>query len=60
MIDRSVYDYKPAPRLNPEARLDGAWVVVSRGTGRMVTRFKTDGRDRCEAWITRRMKRRSR
>ena len=50
------YTMSPAPRSNPEGRLDGAWVVKYHlanvlPEGRVVIRFQTDGRDMAEAWL---------
>jgi hypothetical protein len=52
-----VYRMGPAPRANPENRLDGAWIIrrvcvwdsIARSK-RIVARFSTDGRDACERW----------
>jgi hypothetical protein len=52
--ETQAYRMVPAPRSNPDGRLDGAWVVQTRvNYGRpwvTVARFGFDGRDQCEAW----------
>jgi len=60
-----VYSMEPAPKSNPDGRLDGAWVIratahVPRGEGStdrpirvnlgIKARFTADGRDACERW----------
>jgi hypothetical protein len=54
MADRQAYRMMPAPRANPQGRLDGAWIVQTRihygAPWVTVARFQADGRDACEAW----------
>jgi hypothetical protein len=53
------YVSEPAPRLNPEGRLMGAWIIRMIETpcahrprcSRIVARFQYDGRDRAEGWL---------
>lgn len=55
--DGQLYVAEPAPRSNPEGRLDGAWLVrvVAPGQtlaqGKVVKRFQADGRDQAEAFV---------
>ena len=50
------YTMSPAPRNNPDGRLDGEWVIRHHlanvlPKGRVIVRFTSDGRDMCEAWL---------
>lgn len=59
IIDKSkkLYMMFPASRTNPLALLDGDWVIreIVPGQqlrhGKIVARFKGDGRDKAEAWL---------
>jgi hypothetical protein len=55
--DGNLYVSQPAVNNNPDGRLDGEWVIrrVQPGQfvnhGKIVKRFKFDGRDRAETWL---------
>jgi hypothetical protein len=52
-VNMPQYTMHPAPRANPDAALMGAWIIRDE-SGKIIKRFDSDGRDRCEAWINER------
>lgn len=60
--NKSLFMSFPAPQSNPDARLDGAWIIreIKPGQqvrhGKIVARFQADGRDQAEVWLARKLK----